>query len=51
MLHADGKRQDEFGRTVERMPVLISGFGDNEEHLLDIPITKAGTGKSLAQTS
>ena len=48
MAHSDGKRQEEFGELKERMPILLSGFSDGSEHLLDIPVVSDGTGKTSA---
>ena len=49
VFHFDGKRYDERGNYVERVPMLLSGFPNDEEHLLEIPIVDDGKAVTLAE--
>ena len=49
VFHFDGKRYDEGGNYVERVPMLLSGFENGEEHLLEIPVVANGKAVTLAE--
>ena len=47
--HYDGKEVDQRGELVERLPIVLSGFPDGEDRLLEAPIVEDGTGIVSAQ--
>ena len=49
MLQFDEKKYDENGNYIERMPILLSGFPDGEERLLEIPTIPDGKAKTVAR--
>ena len=48
--HFDGKKYDEGGNWVERVPMLLSGFEDGGDHLLEVPMVADGKAKTLSST-
>ena len=48
LLHGDGKKVDENGTTVERFPILLSGFPDGKTRILWIPAIPDTTGQTMA---
>ena len=51
MLHFDGKKYDENGNPIERLPLKLSGFPDGEDRLLAIPTIPDGKAKTISQTA
>ena len=49
LLHHDGKKYDEGGNFVERVPVMVSGFPGGEDHLLEVPTVPDGRAKTIAK--
>ena len=51
LLHYDGKKFDESGTPIERLPVALSGFKSGDDYLLKTPTVCDGKAKTYLKRS
>ena len=49
LLHYDGKKFDEDGNFIERLPIVASGFGSGDDYILKTPFILDGKAKTVAK--
>ena len=50
VVHADGKKFNEFGDVVERYPILLSGFDGGKTHIISVPKIEDSKGSTQSNT-
>ena len=50
-IHSDGKKLNEYGVTVERFPIVLSGFKNGQTYIVDVPKVVNGKGVTMAEAN